>query len=182
MNVLRAVEVFAPAVTSPLRFLKDSGDPQFADIGSTVSFMEKLSVFFQLHNVSSRSQYIRSLDSTIAPYINVSDERLHWLEDTFTKYIDEIQIVSANVRKQGFSKETAHALQFTAVLSTRLCIKFLLQESGFNYVLTRSFSSDAIESMFSHVRLRAGSSNATDARGAEYALRQILRCGIIKSS
>jgi hypothetical protein len=36
--------------------------------------------------------------------------------------------------------------------------------------------------MFSHVRLRGGSNDATDARGAEYALRQILRCGIIKSS
>jgi hypothetical protein len=181
MNVLRAIQVFAPAVTSSLRFLKESGDPQFADVGSTVSFMENMYVFFQVHNVSSRSQYIRSLDSTIAPYINVSDERLHWLEETFTKYIDEIQIVSANVGMQGFSKETAHALQFTAK-STHLCIKFLLQEAGFYYVLTRSFSSDAIEAMFSHVRLRGGSNDATDARGAEYALRQILRCGIIKSS
>lgn len=50
------------------------------------------------------------------------------------------------------------------------------------YVLTRSFSSDAVQAMFSHVRLRGGSNDATDARAADYALRQILRCGIIKAS
>jgi hypothetical protein len=42
MNVLRAIQVFAPVVTSSLRFLKESGDPQFADVGSTVSFMENM--------------------------------------------------------------------------------------------------------------------------------------------
>jgi hypothetical protein len=63
-------------------------------------------------------------------------------------------------------------------------IRFLLQESGFYYVLTRSFSSDAVEATFSHVRLRGSSNNATDARTAEYAMRQILRCGcgIVKAS
>jgi hypothetical protein len=63
-----------------------------------------------------------------------------------------------------------------------MCIRFLLQESGFYYVLTRSFSSDAVEATFSHVRLRGSSNNATDARTAEYAMRQILRCGIVKAS
>ncbi|EEZ99107.1 hypothetical protein TcasGA2_TC005000 [Tribolium castaneum] len=91
----------------------------FEDASSTISFMENMYTFFQLHNVSSRSQYIRSLDSHIAPYVNVSDERLQWLKETFTKYIDEVQIVSANVGLQGFSKETAHALQFTAIRECR---------------------------------------------------------------
>jgi hypothetical protein len=36
--------------------------------------------------------------------------------------------------------------------------------------------------MLSHARLRGGSNDATDTRGVEYALLQILRCGIIKSS
>jgi hypothetical protein len=56
-----------------------------------------------------------------------------------------------------------------------------LKESGFYYVLTRSFSSDTVEVTFSHVRLR-GSNDAMDARTAEYAMRQILRCGIVKAS
>jgi hypothetical protein len=63
-----------------------------------------------------------------------------------------------------------------------MCIRFLLQESGFYYVLTRSFSSDAVEATFSHVKLRGVCNDAMDARTAEYAMRQILRCGIVKAS
>jgi hypothetical protein len=88
---------------------------------------------------------------------------------------------SLSIGLQGLINETAHALIFTA-RSTYLCIEFLLQQSGFYYVLTRSFSSDAVEGMFSHVRLKGGANDAIDARTAKYALRQILRCGILKSS
>jgi hypothetical protein len=181
MNVLRAVQIFSPSVTSMLKFLKEAGEPRFRDVDSTISYMENMYNFFQVHNVSSRSQYIRSLDSSIAPYIHVSDERLSWLNVTFQNYIDDIQTNSVNGGMRGLTNETAHALKFTAK-STYMCIRFLLQESGFYYVLTRSFSSDAVEATFSHVRLRGGSNDATDARTAEYAMRQILRCGIVKAS
>jgi hypothetical protein len=62
-----------------------------------------------------------------------------------------------------------------------MCIKVLLNEAGFYYVLPRSFSSDPIEGMFSHIRLKGGSQDQTDARAADYAIRQILRCGIVKA-
>jgi hypothetical protein len=48
--------------------------------------------------------------------------------------------------------------------------------------LTRFVSSNAVEATFSHVRLKGGSNDMTDSRTAEYALRQILRCGIVKAS
>jgi hypothetical protein len=41
--------------------------------------------------------------------------------------------------------------------------------------LTRSLSSDPVESLFANVRLRGGCNVLTDCRTAEYALRQILR-------
>ena len=63
-----------------------------------------------------------------------------------------------------------------------MCIKFLLKDAGFYYVLPRCFSSDAVEATFSHIRLKGGSNDTTDARTAEYGLRQILRSGILKSS
>jgi hypothetical protein len=87
MNVLRAVQIFSPSVTSMLKFLKEAGEPRFRDVAvvSTISYMENMYNFFQVHNVSSRSQYIRSLDSCIAPYIHVSDKRLSWLNVTFSK-------------------------------------------------------------------------------------------------
>jgi hypothetical protein len=181
MNVLRAIHIFSPAVSSSLKFLQENKHPQFQNVNGTIKYIETLYIFFQIHNVSSRNYYIRSLNSAVAPYIDISDERLHWLNVTFPNYIEDIQNSSFSAGLQGLTKETAHALIFTS-RSTFLCVKFLLQQSGFYYVLTRSFSSDAVEGMFSHVRLRGGSNDATDARTAEYALRQILRCGIVKAS
>jgi hypothetical protein len=137
--------------------------------------------FFQIHNVSNKIFYIKSLDSAVAPYVDIPDERLHWLNITFPNYIEHIQNSSLLIGFQGSTNETAHALIFTA-RSTYLCIEFLLQQSAFYCVLTRSFSSDAVEGMFSHVRLKGGSNDAADGRTVEYALRQILRCGIVKCS
>jgi hypothetical protein len=68
-----------------------------------------------------------------------------------------LQNSSLSIDLQGLTNETAHALIFTA-RSTYLCIEFLLQQSGFYYILTRSFSSDAVEGMFSHVRLKGENS------------------------
>ncbi|KAJ3655480.1 hypothetical protein Zmor_014610 [Zophobas morio] len=42
MNVLRAIQVFHPTVTSSLRFLKDSGDSNFSGVSSIVNFMEMM--------------------------------------------------------------------------------------------------------------------------------------------
>ena len=66
--------------------------------------------FFQLYNVSSKNQYIRSLDNSVVPYINVSDERLHWLIHKFPKYIEDIQMQSQRAGLPGLSKEMAYFL------------------------------------------------------------------------
>ncbi|KAJ3660023.1 hypothetical protein Zmor_011679 [Zophobas morio] len=179
MNVMRAVQIFSPTVTATLRYLQESEDCRFQRVDATITFMKHMHYFFQIHNVSNRTYYIRSLDSSIAPYVDVSDERLEWLHVTFPNYIDDIQHISVTAGMKGLSQETAHALKFTA---ESMCIKFLLSQAGFYYVLTRAFSSDAVEATFSHVRLRGGSNDATDGRAAEYAMRQILRCGIVKTS
>ena len=39
-----------------------------------------------------------------------------------------------------------------------------------------------MEATFSHIRLKRGTNDATDARAAEYGLRKILRCGVLKAS
>ena len=63
-----------------------------------------------------------------------------------------------------------------------MCVEFLLKQAGFDNVLTRTFSSDAVEATFSQIRLKGGSNDATDARAAEYGLQQILRCGVLIAS
>jgi hypothetical protein len=78
---------------------------------------------------------------------------------------------------RSLSKETAHAFKLTSY-STYRCVKYFLSQVGFFCVLARSFSSDAVEVTSFHVRLN----DMTDSRTAEYAVRQILRCGIVKAS
>lgn len=181
MNVLRAIQVFSPAVTSALQFLKDCGDERFSNCQSTISYMQNMHHFFLIHNVSNTKHYIHSLNSNAAPYINISDERLQWLDTIFPNYIDNIQTNSAINGLPGLTAETSTALKFTAK-STCFTVKYLLQEVGFYYVLTRAFSSDAVEATFAHVRLLAGSNDATDARAAEYGMRHIIQCGLFKVS
>jgi hypothetical protein len=82
---------------------------------------------------------------------------------------------------RSLSKETAHAVKLTSY-STYRCVKYFLSQVGFFCVLARSFSSDAVEVTSFHVRLKDGSNDMTDSRTAEYAVRQILRCGIVKAS
>jgi hypothetical protein len=77
------------------------------------------------------------------------------------------------------TKESTEALTFTAK-STDMCFNYLISEFFFN-VLTRNFSSDALESIFSNVRLRGGSNDLTDSKAAEYSLRQILTSRLMKS-
>jgi hypothetical protein len=67
---------------------------------------------------------------------------------------------------------------FTAE-STSECVKYLLHESNFYFMLTRAFSSDPVETMFSNVRMGGGLHDVTDARTAHYALQHILKSGIV---
>jgi hypothetical protein len=115
--------------------------------------MEYMYKYFQIHDVSNRTQYIHKRDPNTAPYTDVQDARLIWLNEDFPKFINDIQTTSAGANMKGLTKETAEALIFTA-RSTYLCVKYLIHDLNFFYVLTRSFSSDAVEALFSNIRLR----------------------------
>ncbi|EFA03660.1 Transposable element P transposase-like Protein [Tribolium castaneum] len=180
MKVNLAVQLFSPKVTAALRYLEHHGGDFFRDCGATVTYMENMYKYFQIHDVSNKKQYVEQRDSNTAPYTESEDERLLWLNSYFPNYIANIQVTSAEAGMTGLSNETAEALVFTAI-STAQCVKYLISDLNFYYVLTRKFNSDAVESIFSNVRLRGGSNDITDCRAAEYALRQILRTGFIKN-
>lgn len=183
MNVRRAVEIFSPPVTAAIKYLSQHQTSvfDFSNSNATVTYMETMYTFFQLHDVSGKIQHITQLEEKCAPYTHISDERLAWLTNAFPDYIDSIQECSKTAGLKGLSKETAEALKFTA-RSTSRCIQYLLEESGFYYVLTRCFSSDAVESMFSNVRMKGGSQDATDAQAADNAIRRIVQCGLVKTA
>jgi hypothetical protein len=87
--------------------------------------MENIYRFFQVHNVSNRTYYIRSLDNNVPPYADITDERFHWLDLTFRNYINDVQQSSTSAGIQGLSRETANALNLLQK-NTCLCVKFLL--------------------------------------------------------
>jgi hypothetical protein len=183
MNVLRAVQIFSPAIIAALKYLAayNNSSFDFSEAHATIEYIENMNQFFKVHDVSDRVQHFKQLDPQCAPYTDMTDERLTWLSETFPKYIEDIQNTSAKKKMKGLTKETAHALIFTSH-STSACIKYLLTETNFYFVLTRAFNSDAIESMFSNIRMRGGSHDATDANAAHYAIQNILKSGIIKSA
>ena len=70
---------------------------------------------------------MHALDSSVAPYVNISDERLYRLNVTLQNYIDDFQLISVCNGFKGLSNEIAQALKFTAK-STFLCVEFLLKD------------------------------------------------------
>jgi hypothetical protein len=48
MNVLRAIQIFAPTVTASLKFLQEAVDSRFLEVSSTISYMENMYHFFQV--------------------------------------------------------------------------------------------------------------------------------------
>ncbi|KAJ4442671.1 hypothetical protein ANN_04260 [Periplaneta americana] len=143
MNVLTAVQVFSPAVTATVEFMKNNNvrintNVDFSEAGPSVHFMKCIYKF--------------SLCMTI-------------------------QAESKRAKLKGLTKETTEALLFT-VNSTVHCIIHLLK-NGFFYVLTRRFSGDPVEALFSTVRMGGGSNDITDARTAAYAIKRILKSGLM---
>jgi hypothetical protein len=48
MNVLRAIQVFSPAVSPPLKFLQENNDARLQGVDATVKYIETMYNFFQI--------------------------------------------------------------------------------------------------------------------------------------
>lgn len=79
--------------------------------------------------------------------------------------------------KVFLNAETFEALLMISK-STIACLKYLL-ESGFYLVLTRNFTSDAIELLFSSLRQHSGANNMLDSRSVIFSMNYILKTGIL---
>lgn len=185
MNVLSAIQIFSPAVTATIEFMKDNHtrfvtNLNFADATSTINFMKCMYKFFTVHDVSDKTQHLRQNNPDSMHFYAANEERLQWLKEDFCHYIEKIQIESKRASLQGLTKETAEALLFTAN-STVQCVVHLL-DNGFFYVLTRRFSSDPVEALFSAVRMGGGSNDMTDARTAAFAIKRIVKSGLMTPS
>ncbi|XP_064485536.1 uncharacterized protein LOC135398009 [Ornithodoros turicata] len=182
MNVKRAVHIFSPEVVAALEWLQQYGQQYgigcFKDAAATVKFMKMIGEWFQILNIKNPTHSIHSNSTASAAFFNVGDERLRWLEEDFLSYIETWRASCTHPRRQFLTNETYRALKLTT-LSTVGCVKYLLK-AGFH--LTRKFSSDEIEILFSAMRRMAGSNDQTSAASVLSSLQRILVTGLVKPS
>lgn len=176
MNVKRAIQIFSPEITSVLKYLC-STDPEFKNAGETIKFLEIINRWFSLHNVSNTSKHIHTKNPDVMQFYMLSDERLYWLKNDFIKYLQEWRKNCGNPKTNCLTLQTYQAIILTTK-STVACIQFLLKE-GVQYVLTRKFSSDDVESFFGAVRQLGGRNDVTNALTAVNAITKIVKTGIV---
>lgn len=183
-NVARAIQVLSPDVTAALEHLKDQAghtcDISFAAAGPSIIFMKNFYRWFVLHDCSNTIQHYRQKFPDARHYDNVEDERLEWLQVTLPMYLEDLK-TSCGHNREFLTKETYEAFLFTTY-STVACIKYLLTDEKFFFVLTRKFNSDPIESLFGTLRMSAGCNDVLDVRAALAGLEKILKTGIAASS
>lgn len=137
--------------------------------------MKNIKKWFDIHDVSSSNMDMHKPEKM--HFFNINDERLQWLEHDFPRYLAKIKDASEKEGKGFLSKETYQAILVTSS-STVECVRYLLQ-SGFHFVLTRAFNSDAIELFFSALRQMSGTNDMLDCRAVVCSLNRILKTGII---
>lgn len=183
MHVGRAVRLFKDDIIGVLKFLQQHGPRfgihQFKDATGTIEFLSMINKWFTILNVKNTSYHKRSRNEDAAHFTSVDDSRLVWLENDFLSYLEEWKNSSSD-SQQFISKETYDVIVLTTK-SAVLCIKYLLS-NGFQYVLTRKFTSDDIEILFSYVRRLSGCNDQTDALSAVQSLHKILVTGIVSKS
>ncbi|KAH6942939.1 hypothetical protein HPB50_012246 [Hyalomma asiaticum] len=183
MSVKHAVQTFSPPVTAALHYMKSQAghtyDIEFATVGPTVEFMEVMHRWLVLMDVSNTQQHIHKNNPDTRQFSDPNDSRLEWLEETFLDYLKKLKDES---HPDNFlSKETYAALVLTTT-SNVMCIRFLLTEKKFIFVLTRKFSSDPIEALFGFLRRTAGCNGAMDMTSVLCGMEKMLKTGIISSS
>ncbi|KZS09137.1 Uncharacterized protein APZ42_026709 [Daphnia magna] len=198
-KVKAAMDMFRPAVTAAIEMHAALGTDGFVNVGSTVRFMKRLHRWISLHDVSSVKEQQRYRLPDKMPYYSPLDERLHFLESDFNPQLHEWHQEIENLiksmpdnnqsdkaaikktKKKFLTHETYEALTYTTT-STVACIRYLLEELDFKYVLTRRFSSDPVEQLFGAIRQLIGGNFKGDATAVSQAFEKILRTGIAYNS
>lgn len=147
---------------------------EFNNIEETITFMENVWKFWSIHDISNLTQHTRGRMEDKAPFQHSRDGRLSWLEEEFPLYL-ELWKKNAGP-KQFLTDETYKALVLTCK-STAGSIRFLL-ENGLKFVLTRKFSTDAIERFFGSIRAQNGGNDIPTAEKCMHAVNRIVRTGI----
>ena len=179
MKVKWAVDIFRPELVAALQLLCEYGIAGFEDAMPLVEFLKIFWRFWEIHDISNTTQYFRQRSPDKMPFYSKDDARLQFLEEFILNWMSDWKNSAIN-KNQFLSEETYDALVFTCK-STASCIRHLLDE-GFNYVLTRKFSTDDIERAHGAIRQQCGSHDHPHVAAALSAVDKIIRTGLAKTS
>lgn len=119
------------------------------------------------------------------PFYSSTDERLYFLEIEFPeilrKWESEIERWETVIFDKRNLPSTCTSILFTS-LPTVGCVKYLLDELKFKFVLTRRLSSDNVQQIFGVVRQMAVGNFNCDAVSVSQSFEKILRTGIAETS
>ncbi|KAK8768486.1 hypothetical protein V5799_015049, partial [Amblyomma americanum] len=141
--------------------------------------MDTMHRWLMIMDVSNCTQHIHQNNADCKQFESTSDERLIWLETSFLDYLADLK--SQCLAKNFLTKETYEGLVMTTRSNVE-CIRYLLEEMCFHFVLTRKMSSDPIETFFGWLRKSAGSNDQTDARAVLSGIEKTLKTGIASAS
>lgn len=151
-------------------------DVEFTGAGPTITFMEHVHKWFALMDVSNCTQHLAQKNPLVRQYCSVSDDRLIWLETEFLDCMHDLRVQSPT--NNFLTRETFAALAQTTKSNIQ-CVRYLLEDKQFAFVLTRKFSSDQIEALFGFLRRSAGCHDQLDVKSAVTGLETILKIGIV---
>lgn len=191
-----AIDMFSKSLTGAIRMHAELHTPGFENVEPTVQFMELVHRWYAIHDTCNTTEFAFKRLPDKKPFYSSSDERLYFLEIEFPemlrKWESEIQTSIQSIpceekkkikdeKLKFLTKETYQAL-LIASLSTVQCVKYLLDELKFKFVLTRRLSSDNVEQFFGAVRQMAGGNSNCDAVSVSQSFEKILRTGIAETS
>ena len=153
-NVKRAIDIFSTELIGAIRSQHEPGFPGFEDIDETVNFMDLVGKWWRIMDVSSTTQGAQKRLPDKLAFYSSEDDRLSWLDEDFLIFLEELKRQSND--RQFLSRETYEAIVLT-IKCTIAITKYLLDVKKFDFVLTRPFQSDKVESFFSSMRQLNGS-------------------------
>lgn len=157
---------------------------------STVTFIRMLNKWFDIVNVKNLNEGRHERNPNLAPFTDLNDPRLIWLERDFLQYLDEWK-VAVDSRPGEYSGQQKNKMMLSA--QTLAGFKITCQSipeivrivlaAGAPFVLTNHINQDPLEQLFGHCRHKGGSNlnpNVAEACNSVNIIRTVRTQAVAK--
>lgn len=178
MRVSLAAQVLSQTVANGLRSVYGES------VKRTTEFIEIMNKWFDIVNVKHLFEGRNTRNLNLAPFTNVENERLHWLQSDFLAYFDKWK-VAVNNRSGKFTSQQKERMQLSSqtILGLKITSKSIagivktLLKAGASFVLTNHINQDPLEQLFGHCRHKAGSNDNPNVQLACHLINNIRTVG-----